>query len=248
MRVAINLATRPYSNLGPALKRLRITIAVLGGLCLLFLLGLHLFDRQAADARERERTLDEQIARVRAVRATAEATMTRPDNALLLKQTEFLNQRFDEKAFSWTLAMEAMETVLPAGVQVTSIEPLREKDGHITVHVRVVGPRDRSDEMVVNLEKSRRFIQPRIVGESAAESTNGPGQRLEPVSASNRFEFDLLAEYNPPSPEEHAAKMQAKTKAEASPAGKPKPVAATPGKPRPMPPPPGANLPHGGPR
>ena len=51
-----------------------------------------------------------------------------------------LNELFDEKAFSWTLAMEAMETVLPAGVQVTSIEPIRAKDGHITVHLRVLGP------------------------------------------------------------------------------------------------------------
>ena len=30
---------------------------------------------------------------------------------------------------------------------------------------------------------------------------NGPNQRLEPVSASNRFNFDLLADYNPAPPE-----------------------------------------------
>jgi type IV pilus assembly protein PilN len=97
----------------------------------------------------------------------------------VLTQAESLNQLFDEKAFSWTLAMEAMETVLPGGVQVTSIEPMRDKDGHITVHVRVVGPRDRSDDLVRNLEHSRRFLEPRIVGETA-ESTNGPLQRQGP--------------------------------------------------------------------
>ena len=100
--------------------------------------------------------------------------------------------------------MEALETVLPAGVQVTSIEPIRDKEGHITVHLRVVGPRDRAVDLVRNLEHSRRFLQPRIVGESA-ESNNGPGQRLEPVSPSNRFDFDLLADYNPPTPEERTA-------------------------------------------
>jgi type IV pilus assembly protein PilN len=93
--------------------------------------------------------------------------------------------------------MEAMETVLPAGVQVTSIEPIRAPDGHITVHVRVVGPRDHADDLVANLERSRRFLQPRIVGENA-ESSNNPQQRQEPISLSNRFDFDLLAEYNPP--------------------------------------------------
>jgi type IV pilus assembly protein PilN len=129
--------------------------------------------------------------------------MHAPDNAQLLRQTEFLNQRFDEKAFSWTLAMEAMETVLPANVQLTSIEPARAKDGHITVHLRVVGPRDRTVELVRNLERSRRFLLPRIIGESA-ESGNSSGQRLEPISISNRFDFDLLADYNPPTPEERA--------------------------------------------
>ena len=97
--------------------------------------------------------------------------------------------------------MENLETVLPGGVQVTAIEPIRAKDGHITVHLRVVGPHDRAVDLVRNLEHSRRFLQPRIVGENS-ESTNGPNQRMEPVSASNRFDFDLLADYNPPTPEE----------------------------------------------
>jgi len=201
MRITINLASRPYANLGPALKRLRIAMAALFVLCLLFFLGLHLFDRQANDARARDHSLDGQIARIQAERAAAEAMMRHPDNAQVLIQAEALNQLFDEKAFSWTLAMEAMETVLPAGVQVTSIEPIRAPDGHITVHVRVVGPRDRADDLVANLEHSRRFLLPRITGENA-ESSNNPSQRQEPISISNRFDFELLADYNPPTLEE----------------------------------------------
>jgi type IV pilus assembly protein PilN len=54
---------------------------------------------------------------------------------------------------------------------------------------------------VRNLEHSHRFLEPRIVGENA-EASGGPNQRMEPVSASNRFTFDLLAEYNPLSAEE----------------------------------------------
>jgi type IV pilus assembly protein PilN len=122
----------------------------------------------------------------------------------LLRRAKALNKLFDQKSFSWTLAMEALETVLPAGVQVTSIEPIRDKEGHITVHLRVSGPRDRTVDLVRNLEQSRRFLLPRIVGESA-ESNNSPGQRLEPVAPSNRFDFDLLADYNPPTPEERMA-------------------------------------------
>jgi len=197
MRITLNLASRPYANIGPALKRLRIAMVALAVLCLLFFLGLHLFDRQADAARALEHSLDGRIARVQAERSAAVTMMHRPVNARVLVQAEALNKLFDEKAFSWTLAMEAMETVLPAGVQVTSVEPIRAPDGHITVHVRVVGPRDKADDLVANLEQSRRFLQPRITGENA-ESTNNPSQRQEPISISNRFDFDLLAEYNPP--------------------------------------------------
>lgn len=217
MRVSLNLATRPFADISPALKRLRIAMAVLAAACLLCALGLHLFDRQADEARARDHSFDGRLARIRAERQADEAMMHQPANARLLNQAAALNELFDEKAFSWTLAMEAMETVLPAGVQVSSIEPIRAKDGHITVHLRVVGPRDRAVDLVSNLERSRRFLQPRIVGENA-ESANGPNQRPEPVSASNRFDFDLLAEYNPPSPEERlAAKSRERVPSHSSP-------------------------------
>ena len=208
MRITLNLATRPFTDLGPALKRIRIGMGVLAALCLLFALGLHLFDSQAAEARAREHSLDGDLARVQAERQQAQAFMQQPDNAELLTQAEFLNERFDEKAFSWTLAMEAMETVLPAGVQVTSIEPQRSKDGHITVELRVLGPHDRSVDLVRNLEHSRRFLEPRIESESAESSTNA-NQQLGPVSATNRFEFELFADYNPPAPGERVAAKHA---------------------------------------
>jgi type IV pilus assembly protein PilN len=167
-------------------------------------LGLHLFDSQAAEARAREHSLDGDLARVEAERQHDQDMMRQPANAQILKQAEFLNERFDEKAFSWTLAMEAMETVLPAGLQVTTIEPQRSKDGHINVQLRVLGPHDRSVDLVRNLERSRRFLKPRIESESAENSSNS-SQQLGPVSATNRFEFELFADYNPPTPEERRA-------------------------------------------
>jgi len=204
MRIAINLATRPFADLGPTLKRLRIGMGVLALLAVAFGIGLHAVHNKADQARQRERGLDAQITHITQERQGYQNMMNRPDNAQLLTQSETLNRLFDEKAFSWTLAMENLETVLPGGVQVSTLEPAREKDGHISLHLRVVGPRDRSVELLRNLEHSRRFLQPRVVGETS-ENSNLPNQRLEPVSATNRFTFDLLADYNPPSPAEAKA-------------------------------------------
>ena len=217
MRVTLNLATRPFADLGPALKRLRIGIGVLALLAIVLGLGLRAVHQKAEQARAREHALDAQIARITQERQGYQALMQQPDNAQLLKQATALNNLFDEKAFSWTLAMENLETVLPGGVQVSTLEPVRAKDGHITLHLRVDGPRNRSVELVRNLEHSRRFFEPRIVGESSAETSSGANQRLEPVSATNRFNFDLLAEYNPPTPEESRFTANAKKIAAAEP-------------------------------
>lgn len=204
MRITLNLATRPYADLGPAMKRLRIAMAALAVLSLGLLLGLRALHEKAEAARAQERTLDAHIARITNERQGYQAMMQRPENAQFMSEVTTLNQLFDEKAFSWTLAMENLETVLPAGVQVTQLEPVRAKNGQTTLHFRVLGPHDLSIDLVRNLEHSKRFMQPRIVGENAESSNNGPNQRVEPVSASNRFEFDLLADYIPPTPEERA--------------------------------------------
>jgi type IV pilus assembly protein PilN len=201
MRITLNLASRPFADVGPATKRLRIAMGALLLLCLLLSIGIYQLHRKADAARRQEQSLDAAIASITTERKGYQKTMQLPANAQLLAQSVELNQLFDEKSFSWTLAMENLETVLPAGVQVTALEPVRAKNGVITLHLRVVGPRDKSEELVKNLEQSKRFLDPRIVGENA-ESNDSPNKTLEPVSASNRFDFDLLAEYNPPAPGE----------------------------------------------
>ena len=224
MRISLNLATRPFTDIGPLLKRLRIAMAVLAVVAIALGFGVHALDEQAQEARERVRALDNQIARVTRERQGYEAMMRQPENAAVLAQAQNLNQLFDEKAFSWTLAMEDLETVLPGGVQVTTLEPTRDKEGHITLHLRVLGPRDRSIQLVENLEHSRRFLSPRIVGESS-ESNGGPNDRMQPVSAANRVNFDLLADYVPAKPgERRAGKAASKTESEVPSVGKDAPM------------------------
>jgi type IV pilus assembly protein PilN len=194
VRVAINLASRPFADIAPAIQTLRKTMGILVLVAVALLVALHFVHDKAEVARARERALDAQIAKIRQEQQQYQAMMRQPDNARTLLQSENLNQLFDEKAFSWTLAMEDLETVLPGGVQVQTLEPTV-KAGQISVRLRVIGPRDKDVELVQRLEQSRHFLMPRIVGESA-ESAGGANQRAEPVSASNRVDFDVLADYN----------------------------------------------------
>jgi type IV pilus assembly protein PilN len=208
MRISVNLATRPYSDLGPALKRLRIAMAVLVVLGIALGLGLRAVHQKAEVARATESRVQSQIDAINQERLGYQNMMRQPANALLLNQAAALNQLFDEKTFSWTLAMEDLETVLPGGVQVVSLEPSRDpKTGRITLKLRVIGARDRADDLVQNLEHSRYFLLPHIVSESS-ESTGGPNEKLEVLSASNRFNFELLADYNSAAPMEGKAEKK----------------------------------------
>jgi type IV pilus assembly protein PilN len=197
MNIKINLATRPFTDLGPIFKRLRVAMVIFAVVSIGLGFGLHFLHAKAEAARAREHSLDAQIARINSERQGYRVMMQQPDNKQVLDQANNLNALFDQKAFSWTLAMEDLETVLPGGVQVTTLEPVRdEKTGEITLKLKVAGPRDKAVELVQNLEHSRHFLRPAITGESM-ENAGGPGQPLEPVSMSNKVNVDLTAEYNP---------------------------------------------------
>jgi type IV pilus assembly protein PilN len=211
VRVSINLASRPFADLGPAIRRLRIVSGALIVAALGLWLGLHLLHGRADKVRAREHSLDANLTQLNQESQKYRILVAQPPNAAVINQSTALNALIDKKAFSWTLAMEDLETALPGGVQVTTLEPtVDKKDGHVTVHLRVVGPRDKVVGLVANLEHSHRFLLPRIVVEaSETANSSNPNQTLEPVSASNRESFDISADYNPaPRSEDEMAKKK----------------------------------------
>jgi len=208
MKITLNLATRPYADLGPAIKQLRIGMGVLAVLLAALGLGLMHFHQAALRMSAEEDKLDQAVAKIRQEQQGYQVQMQQPDNAKVLTQAGFLNQLFDLKSFSWTAAMEDLEPVLPAGVQVTSIEPNRAKDGTLTLRLHVSGPRERAVEMVRNMEKSKRFLSPRIAGENSENNQNQAS--MQQVAVAGKVSFDLLAEYNPATLEERKSALASK--------------------------------------
>lgn len=167
MRISVNLATRPFIELRPFFLRLRLLMLGLGVLCVGAAMAAHWqqirVDRAELQLEElRNRTVASQRGKLR-----SEARMREPANASVLDRAHFLNALFLAKSFSWTAVMMDLENVLPTGVQVTSIEPQVAADGDVVIRLRVAGDRDRAVQLVRNLERSRRFLAPRLSGESA---------------------------------------------------------------------------------
>jgi type IV pilus assembly protein PilN len=232
MRVQVNLASRPFVELRPVYLRLRILIGLLAVIAIPLWLLVSSERRKAAEAEARLDAVQQQIHAIETQRSAFQADMRQPQNASVLAQSQFLNQLFAQKAFSWTAVMMDLETVLPSGVQVLNIDPVVAKDGKVTIRLRVSGAHDRGVDLVRNLEHSHRFLAPRLARETA-ESNNQNGRQVEQVSATSNVNFDLLAEYNP-LPETEEKPVAAKTS---------KPVVKTP-KPATKTPKPAGKTPH----
>ncbi len=229
MRLTINLATRPYVELDRLFRQLRLAIAVLAVLAVGMMLWLH---SRSAQARQQQRELEAIQARTAALdaeRTRNEARLRQPANAAVLQQVDFLNALFQRKSFSWTAVLMDLEDVLPAGVQVTSIDPQIASTGEVNIHMRVSGPRDKGVQLVRNLEQSHRFLAPRIVGEAQQAQEKGTGVAVPAAYLANgvpvgvppsqpgangvalngvpaapagplAVDFDLVAGYNPLQP------------------------------------------------
>ncbi len=194
MRIAINLASRPYVELRPIYNRLRTWIAILAlvGGALWF---LYRSDRDLAQQKKAQVAMVENHVRLlEQQQQNYQAMMRQPKEARILRQSDFLNGLFRQKTFSWTATMTDLETVLPPGVQVLSIDPIVGADGIVTMRLRVTGERDRALELVRNLEKSRHFVSPRLASETLA-TAQGSQAAVEPVSTNNQVNFDILADY-----------------------------------------------------
>lgn len=228
MRLTINLATRPYVELDRVFRQLRIAIGVLALLAVGLVFWLH---ARSAQAREQQR----QIAAIQAKTAALDVERTRneqrlrqPANAAVLQQVDFLNGLFQRKSFSWTAVLMDLEEVLPAGVQVTSIDPQITSTGEVNIRMRVSGPREKSVQLLRNLETSHRFIAPRLVGEAQQQQEKGTGVAVPSAYLANGavpgtptgagvaptgplpVDFDLIAGYNPLQPRvrERAARFK----------------------------------------
>lgn len=202
MRIVLNLASQPFIELRPLYARLRLWMLVLLVAAIPLGLLLRTEQRRAAEADARMATIQSSIRVLQNQQSSFKTMMGQPQNEAVLSQSEFLNQLFARKAFSWTAVMMDLEDVLPGGVQVLNIDPIVAPDGRVTIRMRVAGPRERTVELVRNLEHSQRFLQPRLASEAAQTSSTAGSQPAyqnvgQSAAAPAGVDFDILAGFNP---------------------------------------------------
>jgi type IV pilus assembly protein PilN len=213
MRISVNLATRPFVELRPLFARLRLAMVALAVLAVGLGFWLHALNGRAKVAQAQMDALKAKTQQFQQERQANEARMRQPQNMAVLERSQFLNELFANKSFSWTAVMMDLERVLPVGVQVTSIEPVITKEGDVNIRLRVSGERDRAVQLVRNLETSQRFVAPRLASEAAQKQQEGNRNGMQ-AAMPGAVEFDILSGYNPLP--ETAGQSKAVVKAERS--------------------------------
>jgi len=196
MRISLNLASRPFVELRPFFLRLRIFMAVLAVLAIAIIVWTH---SQQVQLNRAQAQMDQLVSRTtvwQQEKLHNEQRMHQPANAAVLDRSHFLNAVFLTKSFSWTAVMMDLETVLPIGVEVTSIEPAVNSEGEVIIRLRVSGDRDKAVQLVRNLERSKRFLLPHLNSESS-QTKEANNASFAPGAAASGVEFEILANYNP---------------------------------------------------
>jgi type IV pilus assembly protein PilN len=194
MDLSVNLASQPYVDSRLLVRALRIAICVVSMTAIVGGTAEYFVHQRAEIIRSQTRAIETHAETLRVEERAYRVLMHSSSVVDIANKADELNEILDAKAFSWTSVMKNLETVLPGDVRVTAIEPMRAKDGITTLHLRVVGPHDKSIDLLRNFESSSRFAHPMIMGESVDDGQETPKQNAT-VASSTTMNFDLLVQY-----------------------------------------------------
>jgi Tfp pilus assembly protein PilN len=172
MRLDINLATHPYED--PRGFWLRWGGALAGLILLTVVLVYSAVSGwyTAAGDRKLIHERKQQIADREQEQQNAQALLNRPANRVVRDRSQFLNDAFERKAFSWTKVFEDLEQVMPARLHVVSIHPEMSPDHPLALTLVVAGEsQERALELMRNMEDSRHFRDTKVLGVVNATST-----------------------------------------------------------------------------
>jgi Tfp pilus assembly protein PilN len=166
MKISINLASQPF-------RRDRAILVASTAVCVILLLTLgglaYLYtqDRAQGAAVQLEiNQLNGHIDRAKKQQADLDAVLRRPENALVLQTSGFINELIYRKAISWSQLFNDLEATIPYNVRLTALVPSLNPDNKVTLDITVAADKGESlIQFAMALEQSSAFrnVQPHTV-------------------------------------------------------------------------------------
>jgi Tfp pilus assembly protein PilN len=137
MKIPINLASQPFRR-----DRAMVAASILVSLLLAGTLGVLILlamadRRQLADVRHDVARLNREIRKASMEQAQLDGVLHKPENALVLQRSVFLNSMLLRKGLSWTRIFADLEKVLPYNVRVIQIHPIMDAQNMVSLDIQV---------------------------------------------------------------------------------------------------------------
>jgi Tfp pilus assembly protein PilN len=153
-----NLSTRPFYNM----RAVQVCLAAFSALVIVLTLfnAVELI-RQGSRQRAlgaREVEAEAEASRLRSEAARIRAQINPKELEMVAASAREANAIIDLRAFSWTQLLTQLETTLPEGVRITTIQPRVDNDGRLIIGVGVQARRGADLEMFLDaLEMTGAF-------------------------------------------------------------------------------------------
>ncbi len=147
MKINVNLATEPFQRTRPMLVGSAAAAVLLTGLLGLLISLSVMEEGQAAQTSASIGRLEARLRVLSSGQAKLDSVLRKPENAVVLERSLFLNSLLYAKGISWTRLFDDLEKVMPYNVRLISIRPQVNSLNQISL------------EMVVGAESSAPVIQ-----------------------------------------------------------------------------------------
>lgn len=122
VNIPINLSSEPFRPYR-AILAASLTVGALLTATLILLVGLAINQQnQMREERASLNQLNRQLTTIEREETQIEATLRRPENAVVLERSILLNELIDRKAISWTKLFEDIEKVMPYNVRLMQVQ------------------------------------------------------------------------------------------------------------------------------
>ena len=137
MKIPINLASQPFQrNRAMLVASAAVSFALV--LTLAMLVYLAMLDRaQLGDLRAEVARLNRQVRAASAQQAQYDAVLRKPENALVLETSLFINNLLVYKGVSWSRLFSDLEKTIPFNVKVVALHPLVTPESKVTLDMTV---------------------------------------------------------------------------------------------------------------
>ena len=197
---SLNLARRPFANSRPV-ARVAVLLWMLSGLLLLFNVILY-WSYFAGTGHQRAQLAaqEDQITAENAKVAHLEDEVSGLDLASLNEKVIFLNEKIDQRTFSWSLLFDRVAAVLPRDVRLTRLSPtglVEQGSNGRRVARRSLGPTDRVALTIGGEARSDEPLLQFVDNLFAYPALDEPALSREGKNDDGTLTFDLKVGYRP---------------------------------------------------